>query len=178
MQTIFLLVGSSGSGKSTLGRHIKQMGVPELISHTTRPMRSGEVEGENYYFVTPEVFANIPMVEFTPYDSSGYVYGTSQAEIDRVSSFSDVCFAIVDKIGVEQYRERFGDKVKVIYIYANPLELRERMIKRGDSWENIRQRILYSFASRESGNIDLADYCIINKDLESAVKQLEAIVRI
>ena len=178
MQTIYLLVGSSGSGKSTLGRYIKQMGIPELISTTTRPPRKGEVEGENYYFVTPEEFTRIPMVEFTPYDSNGYVYGTSQAEIDRVSSFSDTCFAIVDREGVKQYRERFGPIVKVIYIYAPPLELKERMIKRGDPIAKVRQRIRHAIASGESDNIKLADYCIINKDLESAVKQLEAIVGI
>jgi guanylate kinase len=176
MKTIYLLLGSSGVGKTTLGNYLKQMGIPELISTTTRPPRKGEVHGENYYFVTPKEFIDTPMVEFTPYDASGFVYGTSQAEIDRVSSFSDVCFAIVDKIGVEQYREKFEDKVKVIYIYAPPIILMDRMTKRGDPMEKINQRIRHAVSTRENENIKLADFCIVNKDLDSAVRQLWAIV--
>lgn len=39
---IYLLLGPSGSGKSTLGRYLESLGVPEIKSHSTRPMRSGE----------------------------------------------------------------------------------------------------------------------------------------
>lgn len=172
---IYLLLGPSGSGKTTLSQCLKETGIPELISHSTRPMRKGESEGSPYYFVTREQFEQIPMIESTEYNFN--LYGTSIAEVERVLSSSTCAFTIVDKHGAEQFKNLYGDLVKIIYVYV-PVKLAvERMRARGDDEDSIADRIRYAFRSGEFDNLEFADYCIINKDLGASLRQLIAIVR-
>ncbi len=172
---IYLLIGPSGSGKTTLAQHLKELGIPELVSHTTRLMRPGEVQGKTYYFVKFEDFEQIEMIEQTKYNH--HLYGTSKQEVERVLSSSGSAFAIVDRHGIEQYKAIYGDLVKAIYVWV-PAELAiERMIQRGDDEDSIADRIKHAFRSGEFDNLDIADYCIVNKDLEASGRQLEAIVR-
>ena len=81
----------SGAGKTTLTRRLIHEFGPGLefsVSYTTRPMRPGEVNGRDYWFVTPEVFQS--MVEAGEFAEHAYVfnnrYGTAQAPIDLVKS--------------------------------------------------------------------------------------------
>lgn len=53
-RTIVAIVGASGSGKSELSRYMKQFGLEPIVSFTTRPIREGEVDGREHWFVTPE----------------------------------------------------------------------------------------------------------------------------
>lgn len=172
---IYLLIGPSGSGKTTLAQHLKELGIPELVSHTTRLMRSGEVQGKTYYFVKFEDFEQIEMIEQTKYNH--HLYGTSKQEVERILSSSGSAFAIVDKHGVEQYKAIYGDLVKTIYIWLSPKLVAERMRQRGDDDDSIADRIRHAFRSGEFDNLDLADFVIVNKDLEASVRQLAAIVR-
>jgi guanylate kinase len=171
---IYLLLGPSGSGKTTLSQHLKEMGIPELISHSTRQPRSGESEGSPYYFVTREQFGNIPMIESTEYN--GQLYGTSIAEIERVLSSGGSAFTVVDKHGCEEFKRLYGDLVKIIYVYAPAKLLADRMRARGDSEDAIADRIRFAIKSGEFDNIEIADYCIVNKDLQASIRQLKAIV--
>ena len=172
---IYLLLGPSGTGKTTLAQYLKELGIPELVSHTTRLMRPGEVQGKTYYFVKFEDFEQIEMIEQTKYNH--HLYGTSKQEVERVLSSSGSAFAIVDRHGIEQYKAIYGDLVKTIYVWV-PAELAiERMIRRGDDEDSIVGRIRHAFRSGEFDNLDIADYCIVNKDLEASVRQLEAIMR-
>lgn len=171
---MYLLLGPSGSGKSTLGSSLRDMNVPELISHSTRQPRKGESEMNPYYFVTREQFEQIPMIESTEYNFN--LYGTSIAEVERVLSFNGSAFAIMDKHGIEQMRALYGKQVKVIYVYV-PVKLAvERMRARGDSEDDIADRIRHAFRSGEFDNLDIADYCIVNKELDESLRQLKAIV--
>ncbi len=174
-RTLYLLLGPSGAGKSTLGCYLKELGIPELISTTTRPMRKGEVEGLTYYFVTKEQFGSIPMIESTVYNDNSY--GTSKAEVERVLSSNGSAYAIVDRHGVEQFKALYGsEQVKVIYVYV-PVKLAvERMRARGDSEDNIADRVRHAFRSGEFDNLGIADYCIVNKELDESLRQLKAIV--
>lgn len=171
---IYLLLGPSGSGKSTLGSCLRDMGIPELISHSTRPMREGESEGNPYHFVTREQFEQIPMVEYTKY--AGNLYGTSKAEVERVLSRGSSAFVIVDRHGVEAFKELYGYLVRVIYVYAPTSVLWQRMEDRGDSIQSIRERLKHAVMTGETNNFNIADYCILNKDLDASIRQLKAII--
>jgi guanylate kinase len=172
---IYLLLGPSGSGKTTLSQCLKETGIPELISHSTRPMRKGESEGSPYYFVTREQFEQVEMIEGTEYN--GNLYGTSVSEVERVLSSSTCAFTIVDKHGAEQFKSLYGsEQVKIIYVYV-PVKLAvERMRARGDSEDDIADRIRHAFRSGEFDNLEIADCCIVNKDLDASLRQLKAIV--
>lgn len=82
MYKIIALIGEAGTGKDTIMQRILEkypLQFNEIISSTTRPMREGEAEGVNYYYLTPEEFAdkvlNGEMLEATSFND--WFYGTS-----------------------------------------------------------------------------------------------------
>lgn len=169
---IYALLGPSGSGKSTLGRYLEELGIPEIKSHATRPMRKGESQGNPYHFVTPSEFAQIEMIEDTPYDGAN-MYGTSKDEVKRVFAISDTAYAILDKHGVYEFKEYFGaDEVKVIYVILPEVELIERLKGRGDSPADIKKRMKHAKDSGELDNYFVADYVVVNRDLEESKRLL------
>ena len=77
MDNILIFVGSSGSGKSTLVEHIrKNLGIPQLVTTTTRNKRHSEKEGKDYHFVEFEEFNRLA-------DNKSFVETTSYSEIGR-----------------------------------------------------------------------------------------------
>ena len=82
MFNIIALIGEAGSGKDSIMQNIlkkRPLQFNEIISCTTRPMREGEAEGVNYFYLTPEEFAgkvlNGEMLEATSFND--WFYGTS-----------------------------------------------------------------------------------------------------
>lgn len=173
---IFILVGASGSGKTTLGGFLKDMGIPELVSHTTRPMRDGEVEGVSYYFVSKGEFDKTDKIEYSEY--AGNYYCLSKKETMDKLSKNKAVFAITDINGMTQIKEKYPNFVVPIYISIEKTEtIEERMSKRGDKAENIKKRIQNAIENDEFSNYKYCKYIIDNNgDLENAVTQLIKIV--
>lgn len=167
---IYLLLGPSGSGKDTLAAFLEQWGIPKLISHTTRQPRKGEVEGKDYYFVSRQQFEAVSMIESTEYSDN--LYGTAQSEVDRVLSSGGSAYAIIDKPGVYSFKAIYGDQCKVIYVWLPLVWLVDRLQKRGDSEGEIRKRVKHAIATGEMENFGIADYIIVNRDLEESKKLL------
>ena len=175
-QRILLLLGPSGCGKTTLGQKLAEVGIPELISHTTRAMRKGEIPGRSYHFVTPEEFEQIPMIESVCY--AGKRYGISYTEVEsKLKEYSQV-FAVVDINGVRCIKEAFGDLVTVCFIQADEEILATRMRNRGDAEELVQQRLTYMKEHAEADNHRYADVVIDNtQSLEQAWEQLYDFVK-
>lgn len=171
---LLLLVGVSGSGKSTLGLYLEELGIPQLISHTTRQKRKGEIEGITYHYITKDEFNKLDKLEQTYY--SGNYYCLSRQEVERHKE--DLVYCIVDQFGVKQIKQNFGeDNVRVIYIHITETQQEERLKQRGDSEDEIKKRIAYSIKNNEVQNdLALADYIIMNNNLETSKKILEIIV--
>jgi guanylate kinase len=163
---IYVITGPSGSGKTTLGNFFKELGFQELVSHTTREKRAGEVDGVSYHFVTREEFAGIEKIEESSY--SGNLYGTSKAEVLEKLETGDV-FAVTDVHGAKAFKRIFGNRVKVIYIYSNPRYLRKRMKERGDSSGSVRDRIHTLKVKKEYRNRLYADHIIVNNGSKRAL---------
>lgn len=173
---IFLLLGASGTGKTTLGNYLKKIGIIELISCTTRKPRENEIPGITYYYLSNKKFDKIKKVETTKY--AGNRYCISKKEVNNKLKNGYV-FAIVDKGGIEQFKNQYGNMVKVIYIYSNMMECFNR-IKKRDNFNIACKRIKNAMSTGEFKNNKLADYVIINKNgcLNKSKKMLKEIIKI
>ena len=143
---VLVLTGKAGAGKDTIKNILMDMGMEWLPSHTTRPMREGEVEGKEYHFLTDKEWNDKDYIESRIYTTEkdgkpvDYRYGTPKTELDKHKLY----ITIKDKDGALALRNYYGDKaVWIAYIDA-PFEVRtERAKNRGSfdalDWEKRRE---------------------------------------
>jgi guanylate kinase len=112
MNTIVTVTGPSLSGKSYLEKVLVQSGVGDkVVSTTTRNMRTGEVDGVDYFFCSKEQFlekdAECQLVERVEFDQN--FYGITKEEVERKFKKSGVVVVVVEPQGAAQVKE-FADK--------------------------------------------------------------------
>jgi len=178
---MFILSSPSGAGKTTIARRLLQeegAGLAMSVSVTTRPMRPGEVEGRDYFFVDRAEFDR--MVEedaFLEYaEVFGNCYGTPRAHVrDRLKQGEDFLFDI-DWQGTQQlYQRAQGDVVRVFLLPPSIEALEQRLRSRGtDSDEVIRGRM--DRARSEISHWDAYDYVVINDDIELCFAKVRQIL--
>lgn len=173
---IFCLVGPSGSGKTSLLKKIISMGLAnKIVSTTTREIRSGETDGEDYNYVTKEWFYQHKKEFFESTVYSGEFYGTTYNSIEEELRKGNVITAI-DICGAMAMKSHFPGRVKLIYIDRPKEDLILSILERPVSNADKRNRILA--LSDERKNIAFCDEIIDNCGLfEDAAKQLAEIIR-
>jgi guanylate kinase len=178
---VLVIVSSpSGAGKTTLTRRLLAEFGPQLefsVSYTTRPMRPGEVDGRDYWFVSPETFGE--MVERDEFAEYAWVhqnrYGTAKAPIDAaLSAGRDVIFD-VDWQGGRHLSERWPqDSLKIFILPPDVDALKTRLRQRAtDAPEVIDRRV--GKAIEELEHYDEYQHLIVNDDLDRAYALLRAI---
>ena len=185
---LFIVMSApSGCGKSTLIDMLLQE-YPDLqysISCTTREPRPGELDGREYYFLTPEEFEARSQAGGFVEEARVFAhrYGTLKSEVlDRVRRGADVILDI-DVQGAAQIREAAKRDPELaaaaVFVLISPpsLELLEtRLRKRAtDSEEQLTLRI--AAAERELARFRLYDFVIVNDDLATAAGELEGLFR-
>lgn len=178
---VYIISGPSGSGKDTLMKKVFEK-LPDIsfsISSITRAMRTGEIEGEKYNFISRERFEymieNNELLEYNLF--VGNYYGTPKAPvIDCIEKGKDMLIE-VDVNGAKQIREKMPDIVSIFIMPPSLEVLKNRLTGRGtDSAEVIEKRL--NEALREiAGAIDY-DYIVINDDLETAVNDFVSIISV
>jgi len=177
---IIVVVGPSGAGKSTLLKKIRA-DFPELkesISCTTRPMRDGEKEGINYFYLTKEEFIqrrdNDSFLEWATVHSN--LYGTSKEFVESSVIRGDSLLFDIDVQGADAVKKHFGSGASVIFIAPPSIEeLKVRLIKRGtDSDEVIGVRL--KNAQGELKRKDNYDYLVVNDDIDRAYDEIYKII--
>jgi guanylate kinase len=173
----------SGAGKTTIVRHL--MGIADLrlsfsVSATTRQMRDYEVDGKDYYFITPEEFLkrakNGEFIEWEEVYTNQY-YGTLYSEIERIWNSGGHVIFDLDVVGGLNLKKILGEKALSIFVKAPSVAvLEERLRKRStESLEKIEQRI--SKAQQEMAYEPRFDRVIVNEELEKALQEAEECVR-
>jgi guanylate kinase len=176
---ILILSAPSGAGKTSLARALLERR-PEAtlsVSHTTRPMRPGERDGVDYWFVTPAEFERMARAgEFVEharvFDNR---YGTSFAAIERPMREGRTVILDIDWQGARAVRARFSGALSVFVLPPSRAELVRRLRGRGqDPEETIARRMRE--AVEQMRHYDEYDCVIVNDDFASALADLEAIV--
>jgi guanylate kinase len=177
---LFVVSSPSGGGKGTLIQRVLKE-VPNLsysISYTTRAPRNGEVEGREYFFVTPEDFEHrIAAGEFLEWAHvHGKLYGTSRHQVSHEIFEGRDIILEVDVQGAASVRELVSDSVSIFILPPSVETLRQRLMARGtDSPEELDLRLKH--APEELRHYKSFDYVIINDEVEKAATQLRCIVQ-
>ncbi len=177
--TLYIISAPSGAGKTSLVRALLESteGIQVSVSHTTRPMRQGEVDGRDYHFTDVEGFrAMIERGEFLEYaqvfDNS---YGTSRIMVQQMINEGIDVILEIDWQGAQQVREQIPEAVSIFILPPSREELEQRLRGRGtDSDEVIARRL--SEAANEMGHYAEFDYLVFNDDFDTAQAELRSIV--
>lgn len=176
---LFVLSGPSGVGKGTvLDRVFDQyQDVEYSVSMTTREPRPGEVEGEDYFFVSTSEFKKCK-------DNDGFIesacvhgnfYGTPKNFVQEALKEGRDIILEIDINGARQVRKNFEDAV---YIFLTPPsfdELKNRLIKR-DSESKADLEIRLRNARSEMSDADDYDYKVVNDKVDSAAERIIEII--
>lgn len=169
---ILVLSGPSGAGKSTIiDAASKEIGDFYFsVSTTTRAPREGEVDGEDYYFVSKEEFEKgIKRGDFLEYAKvHDNYYGTSLIPVKKALQEGKLVIFDIDVQGHRLVKEAMGDIVVSAFITPPSLkELENRLKSRGsDDIEIINKRL--ENAKEEIKAINEYDFVIVNDNLEKA----------
>jgi guanylate kinase len=178
--TLFVVTAPSGAGKTSLIDAVMKDD-PSLkisVSYTTRKPRPGEKEGVDYHFVDPQTFRR--MQERGDFLESAEVhgnhYGTAkQVILDALAAGEDMILEI-DWQGAREVRRLYPQSVGIFILPPTVDELERRMRARAqDSDAVIRQRV--TNAREELAHAGEFKYAIINKDFETARRELASIIQ-
>ncbi|HUL09425.1 MAG TPA: guanylate kinase [Candidatus Acidoferrum sp.] len=178
---MLVLSSPSGAGKTTISRKLLERdgNLSMSISVTTRPRRPGEVDGQDYHFIDPAEFDRLvgagALLEHAKV--FGNYYGTPRAAVESaLAEGRDVLFDI-DWQGTQQLAETAReDLVSVFILPPSTRELERRLHSRAqDSAAEVAHRM--AKAADEMSHWAEYDYIIVNHDIESSTRRVQAILQ-
>ena len=186
---IFALLGYSSVGKDTILKQVlKDMDdVKPIISTTTRPMRKGETEGVEYYFIDDTEFfrRGTDFVEQRIYHTkvkengiekdATWRYGIERMELEK----DDYLIVIVDSVGYKELKNYVGNnKIVPIFISAPQEELKARALARGDLEAEVDRRLKDDYERFMDFRVRTVYHEVKNTNgrLEEAIKEVEGII--
>ena len=177
---LIIISSPSGGGKGTLIKEVLNT-IPDLtcsVSYTTRPIRPGESDGREYFFVSREDFEHRRAEgEFLEHATvHGNLYGTSRSQIERVTASGLDVILEIDVQGANQILDRVGDVVSIFILPPSFPVLASRLTMRAtESSGELNLRLRNAFA--EVKEYEKFKYVVINEFLEVAANDLRTIIR-
>ncbi|MEK3725968.1 guanylate kinase [Paenibacillus sp. FSL H8-0034] len=137
---IFIFTGPNGAGRKTVAQMLGDtLGMKQVLSHTTRAPRSGEEDGLDYHFVTPEAFTqaqqNNEFIEVIELD--GNRYGVLERDLANSLQAHGVIYLVLNRQGADTVKQLYGRKAIRIFIYTDRQTIIKREELRGYSADSI-----------------------------------------
>ena len=177
---VVILSGASSVGKGSIREKLladKDMNLFFSISETTRPMKEGEVDGKDYYFVSHKQFAdsvkNKELLEYTEFN--GYYYGTPKAQIDFLVNKGKNVLIEVEAQGVGTIKLNIPESI-AFFVMPTSFEELERQIHEiyKDDEASVQRRL--NKAKMEMEIAPLFNNIVYNDDVDKACAQIKEIV--
>lgn len=177
---VVILSGASSVGKGMIREKLledKDMNLFFSISETTRPMKEGEVDGKDYYFVSHKAFAdsvkNKELLEFTEFN--GYYYGTPKAQVDFLVNKGKNVLIEVEAQGVGPIKLNIPDSI-AFFVMPHSFEELEKQIHEiyGDDEASVERRL--NKAKMEMEIAPLFNKIVYNDDADKAVAEIKKVV--
>jgi guanylate kinase len=170
---VFIFTGPNGAGRKTVAQMSGDtLGMKQVISYTTRTPRSAEVDGQDYHFVSHEIFStaqkNNEFIEVIEID--GNLYGVKGKDIADTLQKHGAVYLILNRFGAEAVKKLYDNKAIRIFIYADKQTILKREEERGDSPELI-ERYMSHF-EEEMAYKDSCEHIFENLDLAHTVFDL------
>ena len=176
--SLFIIIAPSGAGKTSLVQALVEnvSNIAVSVSHTTRPMRPNEIDGENYFFISQPEFDrmvddNVFLEHATVF---GLSYGTSRDWVEKTLDAGIDVILEIDWQGAKQVKALFPNSVGIFILPPSRESLSERLHKRGQDAPDVIERRLKE-ATQEMQHAKDFDYTVINEDFATALSDLRAI---
>jgi guanylate kinase len=177
---LYVISAPSGAGKTSLVKALLES-TPNLevsVSHTTRDIRPGETDGINYHFVDQSEFESIRDANgfFEWAQVFGNFYGTSSQTVqERLADGIDVILEI-DWQGARQIKALVNTAISIFVLPPSTAALRSRLTDRGQDNDEIIEGRMQA-ARDEMAHYREADFIVLNDDFETALHDIQSIVR-
>ena len=177
---VIIFSAPSGSGKTSIVRKLLEQNndLGFSISACTRTRRHNEVDGRDYYFISPEDFkkkiVEDAFLEWEEVYQDNY-YGTLKSEVERLWSLEKHVVFDVDVQGGLRLKDYFGNKALAVFVGVPSLaDLKMRLqARRTESEETLNRRL--GKATQEMQFEEQFDVTVVNQDLEDAVEEAQSL---
>ena len=177
---LIVISGTTCAGKGTIVKELvkRNENLKVSISYTSREKRENEVDGKDYFFVTPEEFEEkIQNGDFLEYAKVQYgkYYGTPKKEVKEMLQKGNDVILEIDVQGAKQIKEMFPETILIFILAPSMEEVKRRIKARGmENNEQIIKR--FQVAYQEINEINKYNYVVVNDVLDDAVQKVEAIL--
>lgn len=177
---LIIISAPSGTGKTSVIRRLLNThpNMIHSVSCTTRPKRSGEVEGKDYHFIDRKPFQKkIKKGEFAEWaEVHQQFYGTPRHPLEKALKDGKDVLLDLDVQGGLKLKQLYGDLAVTLFLLPPSVEeLERRLTERGtDSLEE--QQIRLENARHELAHKDQYDFQVVNQDLEQACREIEKVL--
>lgn len=188
MGKIFCLMGKSSTGKDTIYKRLienKELNLRTIVSYTTRPIRAGEVEGQEYFFVNEERLKELEnagkVIELRAYDTYYGVWKYFTVEDEQMDLKNENYLIIGTLESFKKTKEYFGEEkvVPILITLDDGVRLQRALdrekLQENPKYEEMCRRFLadaVDFSLEKQGEVCIQK-SFENKDLESCLKQIE-----
>ena len=177
---LIILTGPSGVGKGTVVKEIlgKEKNIWLSISATTREPRTGEKEGENYYFLKQQKFKE--MIEQNLFlewaQFAGNYYGTPLSSVNKKIKEGFIVLLEIEVEGAKQIKEKFPNSMSIFLLPPDKEELERRIRNRGtENEEAIKKRL--SRANYEISASNQFDFALTNNNVDETAKRIIKLIK-
>lgn len=178
--SLFVVSAPSGAGKTSLLKALIEA-IPSLqvsISHTTRPIRPGEIDGKHYHFISEEKFqAMVQEKAFIEHaEVFGHHYGTARRGVEATLSQGIDTLLEIDWQGAAQVRNLFPQAISIFILPPSLQALKDRLEgRKQDTPDVIKRRSIK--AKTEIAQYHYFDYLVTNDEFATALSSLKAIIQ-